>query len=158
MTAKIGPCCLCGGRYELYGYNPHPLAKKGRCCRDCNQIVIEARIAEAVGERLSALVSHGDAPIRKKKSNRKNGETRPIDPMRARFLKRPPTCCIASLHGAYRLLDVNRTGLYALAKLDPDIMIRMRGKRVVVDIPHAMALQKRLAAAEEAEKAGGGGQ
>jgi hypothetical protein len=74
MTAKIGPCCLCGGRYELYGNNPYPLAKKGRCCRDCNQIVVQARIARARaargssgGGRLPALSVNGAAHIMRTK-------------------------------------------------------------------------------------------
>lgn len=76
--------------------------------------------------------------------------TRPIDPWRARLLRRPDTCCIGSFHGAYGLLGVNRTGLYALAKLDPGIIIRMPGERVLVDIGRAIALQIELAAAAKA--------
>lgn len=68
MTAKIGPCCLCGGRYELYGNNPDPLAKRGRCCRDCNQIVVQARIAQAGFVKLAKASAMERAKARAKAS------------------------------------------------------------------------------------------
>lgn len=44
---KEGTCCLCGGRYTLYGNNPWPLAdgEDKRCCNPCNALkVIPARL------------------------------------------------------------------------------------------------------------------
>lgn len=43
---KEGVCCLCGGRFTLYGNNPWPLADASkRCCNRCNrEKVIPARI------------------------------------------------------------------------------------------------------------------
>ena len=38
-------CCLCGLPYERTGNSPSPLAKRGRCCDACDQVVTEARIA-----------------------------------------------------------------------------------------------------------------
>jgi len=38
-------CCLCGKKFEGWGNNPAPLAKKGECCDDCNiNKVIPARL------------------------------------------------------------------------------------------------------------------
>ena len=37
-------CCLCGLPYERTGNSPSPLAKTGRCCDACDQVVTEARI------------------------------------------------------------------------------------------------------------------
>lgn len=39
-----GICVLCGKEYDDYGNNPWPLADEGRCCHDCNELVIEARV------------------------------------------------------------------------------------------------------------------
>lgn len=38
-------CCLCGLPYDRLGNSPSPLAKSGRCCDACDQVVIEARIS-----------------------------------------------------------------------------------------------------------------
>jgi hypothetical protein len=38
-------CCLCGLPYERLGNSPSPLARDGRCCDACDQVVTEARIS-----------------------------------------------------------------------------------------------------------------
>ncbi|MBE5851262.1 MAG: hypothetical protein E7298_14230 [Lachnospiraceae bacterium] len=48
--AKEGKCCLCGGKYSMYGNNPFPLSSNeaDRCCASCNESrVIPARIQRA---------------------------------------------------------------------------------------------------------------
>ena len=37
-------CCICGKYFEGYGNNPWPVKEKGRCCDDCDMIVIRRRI------------------------------------------------------------------------------------------------------------------
>ena len=37
-------CCICGKLCEGFGNNPYPLQTEGRCCDDCNKLVIIARI------------------------------------------------------------------------------------------------------------------
>jgi hypothetical protein len=38
-------CCFCGEKTECpYGNNPAPLAKRGKCCGFCNQVVIFVRM------------------------------------------------------------------------------------------------------------------
>ena len=41
-------CVIC--RHEIrddpFGHNPYPLAEDGHCCSKCNQLVVEARIAD----------------------------------------------------------------------------------------------------------------
>ena len=46
LPKKSNPiCCLCDKSCEcIFGNNPAPLATTGRCCNECNQKVIEARI------------------------------------------------------------------------------------------------------------------
>lgn len=41
-----GLCCLCGNQYSHFGNNPAPLKEKGRCCNDCNEDVIRARLEQ----------------------------------------------------------------------------------------------------------------
>lgn len=33
-------CCICGKAYEGRGYNPWPVKEDGRCCRECNYMVV----------------------------------------------------------------------------------------------------------------------
>lgn len=47
--AKEGICCLCGGKYTMYGNNPSPLCDEdddtSQCCDKCNwEKVIPARL------------------------------------------------------------------------------------------------------------------
>ena len=42
---KDHTCCLCGLPYERLGNSPSPLARSGRCCDACDQVVTEARIS-----------------------------------------------------------------------------------------------------------------
>lgn len=52
---QAGTCCLCGGDYFNFGHNPYPLVPDDtsvpidgdRCCSDCNEQVILARLALA---------------------------------------------------------------------------------------------------------------
>ena len=39
-------CCICGCEFEGFGNNPYPLVKddEARCCDECNNKVIQARI------------------------------------------------------------------------------------------------------------------
>ena len=39
---KEGTCCICGKHYDDYGNNAMPLVK-GRCCGDCERIVLSLR-------------------------------------------------------------------------------------------------------------------
>ena len=40
-------CCICGENYKGYGNNPDPVKEEGRCCDNCNWIVIKERIKQA---------------------------------------------------------------------------------------------------------------
>lgn len=44
-------CCICGNEIEGYGNNPYPVCDKedqtSRCCDDCNNLVIIARIVQS---------------------------------------------------------------------------------------------------------------
>lgn len=46
MEKKIekNVCCICGREYEGYGNNAEPLVYKGRCCDECNGLVIQYRL------------------------------------------------------------------------------------------------------------------
>lgn len=41
---KQNVCCICKRTYEGFGNNPYPLRTRGRCCDECNEQVIIARI------------------------------------------------------------------------------------------------------------------
>ena len=41
---KMENCVICNKGYEGYGNNPFPLCNDGRCCDDCNNLVIGARM------------------------------------------------------------------------------------------------------------------
>lgn len=53
-------CCLCGKTFEGFGNNPWPLAKgeDDRCCDECNNKVIIARLANLGGKK------HGESESR----------------------------------------------------------------------------------------------
>jgi hypothetical protein len=40
-------CSICGNSYEGFGNNAWPI-NDGRCCDDCNKIVIARRVLEAI--------------------------------------------------------------------------------------------------------------
>lgn len=42
-NTETGTCSICGGQYDRYGNNAWPI-NAGRCCNDCNQMVIAARM------------------------------------------------------------------------------------------------------------------
>lgn len=44
---KKQKCCICDCNYKGYGNNAEPL-NNGRCCDDCNKIVILERLKEAL--------------------------------------------------------------------------------------------------------------
>lgn len=48
---KKNICCICGKTFEGYGNNPAPVKNGGRCCNECNSIVIYARIAEMANRK-----------------------------------------------------------------------------------------------------------
>lgn len=37
-------CVLCGLGFTGYGNNPQPLRMEGRCCSECDMLVISARL------------------------------------------------------------------------------------------------------------------
>jgi hypothetical protein len=37
-------CCICGRKTQGYGNNPWPIKDHGKCCNECNEKVIKARI------------------------------------------------------------------------------------------------------------------
>ena len=37
-------CCICGKTIKGYGHNPWPIKKDGKCCDECNKLVIQERI------------------------------------------------------------------------------------------------------------------
>ena len=46
MNEKEKTCCLCGKKFRGFGNNPYPLRTRGRCCDECNEQVIIARLVE----------------------------------------------------------------------------------------------------------------
>ena len=55
MDERIN-CCLCGLPCERLGNNPAPLAREGRCCNACDEVVIQARINPArMGEEIQRV-------------------------------------------------------------------------------------------------------
>lgn len=40
----ISNCVICKNKFVGFGNNPRPLKERGRCCDDCNSLVIQARI------------------------------------------------------------------------------------------------------------------
>ena len=53
-------CCFCGEKVKCpYGNSPAPVAKKGKCCGDCNTTVVFARMGVlSVEEAKSTLREH----------------------------------------------------------------------------------------------------
>jgi hypothetical protein len=52
-------CCFCGNRCDCpYGNSPAPIANRGRCCGNCNQVVLFVRM--------------GISPLKLAKLNKKN--------------------------------------------------------------------------------------
>ena len=45
---KKHTCCICKKTFIGYGNNPDPIKKRGRCCDECNNIVILERIQRAI--------------------------------------------------------------------------------------------------------------
>tara|TARA_Y100001951_G_C11039429_1_gene129394 strand:- start:158 stop:436 length:279 start_codon:yes stop_codon:yes gene_type:complete len=41
-------CVLCEEEKEGYGNNPVPLADEGKCCDECNQLVILSRLEQLI--------------------------------------------------------------------------------------------------------------
>ena len=39
-------CCICGKEFEGWGNNPYPIKEDGRCCDECNNLVIIERIKQ----------------------------------------------------------------------------------------------------------------
>lgn len=37
-------CAICGETFIGYGNNPYPIKEQGRCCDECNKLVIGERI------------------------------------------------------------------------------------------------------------------
>lgn len=44
-TVLNNVCCMCGKELKNFGNNPYPISDEGRCCDECNNKVIMARIA-----------------------------------------------------------------------------------------------------------------
>ena len=50
-------CCFCNKKVECpYGNSPAPVAKKGKCCGECNVVVILARIGAYSVEEARAFL------------------------------------------------------------------------------------------------------
>ena len=43
-------CCICKKKINGRGNNPAPLKTRGRCCDECNELVIQARIIEIMNK------------------------------------------------------------------------------------------------------------
>jgi hypothetical protein len=43
MTNK---CVICNKKFTGYGHNPDPISTKGRCCDECNKVVILTRLKQ----------------------------------------------------------------------------------------------------------------
>jgi len=39
-------CVICKDLFTGFGHNPDPISTKGRCCDDCNNIVILTRLKQ----------------------------------------------------------------------------------------------------------------
>lgn len=50
IKRRLPRCCICGKPYTGYGHNAQPLYQ-GRCCGDCNDRVIAARMRGIEGDR-----------------------------------------------------------------------------------------------------------
>lgn len=47
MEKEKFTCCICGKVFYGYGNNPYPVKDDGRCCDECDElIVIPARIRQ----------------------------------------------------------------------------------------------------------------
>ncbi len=44
--STINTCVICKKEFTGYGHNPDPISTKGRCCDDCNGIVILTRLKQ----------------------------------------------------------------------------------------------------------------
>jgi hypothetical protein len=50
VTSDENPCVFCGADYGRWGNNPAPVVSEGRCCDECNAvIVIPARLGAMRG-------------------------------------------------------------------------------------------------------------
>jgi hypothetical protein len=58
-----GTCILCGGTYREHGNNPEPVAQldDGRCCHECNSIVVIPVRALIIRAREVARTRAGNA-------------------------------------------------------------------------------------------------
>ena len=45
IPGVVAFCVLCGEAYYGFGHNPAPLSLEGRCCDECNNLVVAVRIA-----------------------------------------------------------------------------------------------------------------
>lgn len=44
MKSKKQKCCICNKEFIGFGNNPYPLKEKGRCCDECNYLVLVERL------------------------------------------------------------------------------------------------------------------
>ena len=44
-------CCICGKEFEGWGNNPYPIKEDGRCCDECNNLVIIERIKQLANSK-----------------------------------------------------------------------------------------------------------
>lgn len=48
-------CCICGGTFVGFGNNPYPLCHRedydSRCCNDCDNLVIQARMTRGLTDK-----------------------------------------------------------------------------------------------------------
>ena len=61
-------CMICGNEITNYGNNPYPLCQRddydSRCCDDCDQFVIQARLMTMRGKVNEYLDKDGDITIK----------------------------------------------------------------------------------------------
>lgn len=45
-------CCICGRKFTGYGNNPAPVRKRGRCCDDCNYLIVIPKRIELLAREM----------------------------------------------------------------------------------------------------------
>ena len=46
MESMTETCIICEDKFTGYDHNPDPISTKGRCCDNCNLLVIASRIKQ----------------------------------------------------------------------------------------------------------------
>lgn len=48
-------CCICGNITYGYGNDPYPIKNTGRCCDQCNQLVVLRRLGPGMRKPISEV-------------------------------------------------------------------------------------------------------